>query len=116
MVAACGIAEQTKPYGVADPGVVPPTVTTQTVPRYTDEAIEAGLEGVVILSCIFRRNGRVTDCEIQPPLGYGLDESARREIEENWSFKPGTVNGEPVDVRATIEVSFALKKDSPEPN
>ena len=113
-VAACGEAPRSEPYMLAEPGVAAPVLIAQTVPRYTDEAIQAGHEGVGILSCVIRRNGRVTDCEIQRPVGYGLDESAIREIEENWRFRPGTLDGEPVDVRATVEVNFSLRKDPPD--
>jgi len=41
-------------------------------------------------------------------LGYGLDESAINTIATKWRFKPGSLNGQPVDVQATIEVSFRL--------
>ena len=39
------------------------------------------------------------------PLGFGLDERAQAAIEQ-WKFAPGTRNGRPVKVLATIEVNF----------
>ncbi|MEJ2080474.1 MAG: energy transducer TonB [Acidobacteriota bacterium] len=95
-------------YRTNDPGVELPVPVKQTMPRYTREAIQAKLEGTVVLRCIIRKTGRVTDCEIQQEVGYGLARSARREIEKNWRFRPGTLNGKPVDVWATIESRFNL--------
>ena len=42
-------------------------------------------------------------------LGFGLDEKAIEEIANHWKFRPGTLNGQPVDVWAVIEVSFTLR-------
>ena len=41
-------------------------------------------------------------------LGYGLDESAINTVATKWRFKPGSLNGRPVDVQANIEVTFRL--------
>ena len=40
-------------------------------------------------------------------LGLGLDEMALEAINQ-WRFKPGTRDGQPVPVAATIEVNFRL--------
>jgi periplasmic protein TonB len=37
----------------------------------------------------------------------GLDEKAIEAVEK-WKFKPGLLNGRPVNVQATIEVNFRL--------
>ena len=90
-------------------GVQAPVMVQQTMPRYTREARAARVEGAVVLRCIIRKNGRVTDCETQKGLGYGLDSSAKQEVESNWRFHPGTRRGRPVDVTATFEIHFTLK-------
>ena len=95
-------------YFTGDHGISPPVPIKQTMPRYTREAIKAKLEGTAILRCIIRKTGRVTDCEIQQGLGYGLAAAAVKEIEKNWRFRPGTLNGKPVDVWATMETQFHL--------
>jgi hypothetical protein len=38
------------------------------------------------------------------------DESAINIIANEWLFKPGTLDGKPVNVRANIEISFRLPK------
>jgi len=98
-----------KVYEESDQGVVMPEVLEQTIPRYTEEAISARVEGIVLLECIVRTTGRVTDCRVVRSLGSGLEEVTIREIEDNWRFKPATVEGKPVNLRAKIEVTFNLR-------
>jgi TonB family protein len=90
-------------------GVTNPIPITQTIPSYTDEAIKAKVQGVVLLQAIIRKNGRVTDFKVLRGLGYGLEEKAIEEIATSWKFRPGTLNGRAVDVLATIEVQFNLR-------
>lgn len=90
-------------------GVTNPVVVNQTIPSYTDEAIKAKAQGVVLLQAIIRKDGRVTDFKVLRGLGYGLEEKAIEEIASNWKFLPGRYNGRPVDVLATIEVQFNLR-------
>jgi outer membrane biosynthesis protein TonB len=40
-------------------------------------------------------------------MGYGLDEKAV-ECLEKWEFNPALKDGEPVAVRATVEINFRL--------
>lgn len=40
-------------------------------------------------------------------MGFGLDERAVTAI-ERWRFKPGTREGKPVKIWATVEVNFRL--------
>ncbi|MFZ0426528.1 MAG: energy transducer TonB [Acidobacteriota bacterium] len=90
-------------------GVAAPVIIQQTMPAYTDEAIKAKAQGVVLLLATIRKDGRVTDFQVVRGLGYGLEEKAIEEIAANWRFRPGTKDGRPVDVRATIEVQFNLR-------
>ena len=90
-------------------GVRNPVPIRKTLPSYTDEAIKAKVQGTILLQVVIRRDGSVDSFRILKPLGYGLDEKAIEEIANNWEFRPGTLNGTPVDVRATIEVTFTLR-------
>lgn len=90
-------------------GVSQPQILVQTTPSYTDDAIKAKVQGVVVLQAIIRKNGRADSLKVIRGLGFGLEESAIKEIAANWRFKPGTRNGQPVDVLATIEVIFNLR-------
>jgi len=90
-------------------GVTNPIPIRQTIPSYTDEAIKAKAQGIVLLQAIIRKDGTVTDFKVLRGLGYGLEEKAIEEIATNWKFRPGLLNGRPVDVLATIEVQFNLR-------
>ena len=94
-------------YGVGG-GVKAPTVIFQPLPLYTEDARKARVEGLVLLQAIIRKDGSVDSFKVIRGLGYGLDESAINTIATKWRFKPGTLNGQPVDVQANIEVSFRL--------
>ena len=87
----------------------PPHLITSTLPSYTNEAIRAKVQGIVLLEGIVRANGRIDSIRVVRGLGYGLDESAILEISKNWRFRPGMRSGRPVNVRALIEVRFSLR-------
>ncbi|PYV35642.1 MAG: hypothetical protein DMG22_01750 [Acidobacteria bacterium] len=42
-----------------------------------------------------------------PGLGDGLDQSAIRTV-RNWTFKPATRNGAPIQISAIVYVTFRL--------
>lgn len=89
-------------------GVTNPTPIFMPLPMYTEAARKARVEGIVMLQAVVRKNGTVDSFRVVRGLGYGLDESAINTIATKWRFKPGTLNGQPVDVLANIEVSFRL--------
>jgi TonB family protein len=90
------------------PGVKAPEVLYQPLPAYTDEARAARVAGPVLIQAIIRKDATVDSFKILRGLGYGLDESAINTIATKWRFRPGTFNGEPVDVQVNIEVFFRL--------
>lgn len=90
-------------------GVSQPQILFRTIPKYTDDAIKAKVQGVVLLQAVIRKNGRADSFKVIRALGYGLEESAIQEIASKWRFKPGTKDGREVDVLATIEVTFNLR-------
>jgi TonB family protein len=106
--AANPLSSGDKIYRMADYPIVPPVCVYQPLPGYTDEARAAKVEGTMLLQAVIRKNGQVTDIKVLQGLGYGLDESAIDTITHRWKFEPGTLNGQPVDVQANIEVSFRL--------
>ncbi len=96
-------------YEYGTPGIVDPQILVQTTPAYTDEAIKAKVQGVVLLQATIRKNGRVDSPVVLRGLGYGLEEKAIKEIVANWRFRPAMLNGRAVDLQATIEVTFNLR-------
>jgi protein TonB len=89
-------------------GVHPPVALKQPLPMYTEDARKARVEGIVRIQAIVRQDGSVDSFRVLRGLGHGLDESAIHTIATEWRFRPGTSNGQPVDVQCEIEVSFRL--------
>ena len=85
-----------------------PRLLTKVEPEYTDEASEVKIEGTVVLSVEVHPDGRPYNIRVERSLDRGLDYNAIKAVEQ-WTFEPGTKNGEPVTVAATIEVNFKVR-------
>ena len=92
------------------PGVTTPVVITQVKPEYTPEAMRAKVQGLVMVECVVLSDGTVGNARIIRSLDpvFGLDEQAIAAAKK-WRFKPGLMNGRPVPVIVTIELSFTLR-------
>jgi TonB family protein len=88
-------------------GVTPPRLLRKVVPKYSGEARANHIQGTVVLQIVVSAKGRATDIKVLSPLGFGLDEQAEAAVAK-WEFSPGTKDGHPVNVSATIEVNFRL--------
>ncbi len=80
----------------------------QPLPAYTQQARAYRVQGMILLTCIILEDGSVTNCRVDRPLGYGLDESALLTIQNRWKFSPATLGGQNVPVDAKIEVTMRL--------
>ena len=86
-----------------------PVVVTSVDAKYTDEALSAGISGIVQLECIIRKNGTVSVTRVVKGLGAGLDENASAALQQ-WRFHPAMRNGKAVDVRVVIDIEFTARK------
>jgi len=89
------------------PKVSPPSLLHKVEPDYTMEARVALHQGTVVLAVVVAADGIARDIRVIRNLGFGLDEKAIEAVEQ-WRFRPGQKEGEPVPVQATIEVNFRL--------
>lgn len=80
---------------------------SRPAPEYSDEAKRKGVRGVVVLKCIFRSNGTVTDIKVIAGLPYGLTESAI-EAAKKIKFVPATKDGHNVSMWMQLEYNFNL--------
>jgi protein TonB len=88
-------------------GVSAPKVLLKVDPEYSEDARKAKYQGTVLLSVVVDEHGIVRDIRVLRPLGLGLDQKAVEAVVQ-WKFRPGTKDGKPVAVQATIEVNFRL--------
>lgn len=88
-----------------------PNIRGMYLPFYTAKAREKKIEGKVVLSALFTREGKIKDLAVEQKLGSGLDESAL-EAARKLTFEPPVVDGQPVDVYAHIVYLFTLTHTS----
>jgi TonB family protein len=88
-------------------GLSQPAVIFKLDPEYSEEARKAKLSGSVMFSVIVDTEGRARDIRVVKGLGMGLDEEAIVAVYQ-WRFRSGMKDGQPVNVRARIQVNFRL--------
>jgi TonB family protein len=93
-----------------DTGIVPPQVVREVKPQYAADAMRAGVQGAVELEFVVLADGTVGDVRVTRSVHAGLDEEAVRAVKQ-WTFKPGTKDGEPVAVQVNAELTFTLRRD-----
>jgi TonB family protein len=76
-------------------------------PDYTEAARKAKFQGIVVLTIVVDKTGRVARMRLDKTLGFGLDEKALQVLSV-WRFSPTTRNGQPVAVQTPAEFSFNL--------
>lgn len=104
--------QQGEPYRLG-PGIQAPVPTRSVQPKYTPEALQAKVEGVVELGLVILPDGTVTDVRVTKSLDttYGLDQQAI-DAAKQWLFRPGTKDGRAVPVIVTVIMEFRLSDRS----
>jgi TonB family protein len=106
-----GAAAQDAPkvYRKGD-GITLPRLVHDVKPKYTPGAMDAKIQGTVMLEAVVLEDGTVGDVEVVRSLDtvYGLDDESVKAVKQ-WQFEPGKKDGKPVAVRCEVEMSFTLK-------
>ncbi|HSS19023.1 MAG TPA: energy transducer TonB [Pyrinomonadaceae bacterium] len=82
-------------------------VIAKPEPTYTESARKFGVEGTVVIRCVFSSSGEISDLQVVKRLPHGLTEkalSAAREIK----FIPATKDGRAVTMYIQLEYNFNL--------
>jgi TonB family protein len=85
----------------------PPDPLHKVDPKYIADAVLERVEGIVRLSAVIRKDGRVESVELLKHLDDRLDKSAEEALGK-WQFQPALRDGTPVDVDAVFEIPFRL--------
>jgi TonB family protein len=104
-------AEPVRPqvYKPGEEGVKTPVLVRDVKPQYTADAKARGVQGTVEVSAIVKADGTVDeDVRVIRSLDTDLDQQAIIATRQ-WTFKPGTKDGKPVDVQVNIELTFTLR-------
>jgi TonB family protein len=77
-------------------------------PKYPEEAKKARIEGKVVLRAIISKDGMVENLQVVSGPKE-LQESSLDAVRQ-WIYKPFLLNGDPVEVKTTINVTYSLAK------
>jgi len=83
-----------------------PVILRDAQPIYPQSAINAGVEGTVVVTIVVDKNGMVTDATVFssiPQLDNAALQAARGKV-----YSPGQVAGSPVITRMNIPISFVI--------
>ena len=83
-------------------------------PAYPALARQAHISGVVHLHAFIGKDGAVQSLTVIPPA-HPLLAPAAVEAVRQWRYKPTILNGQPVEVETTIDVSFFLDGQPTDP-
>ena len=76
--------------------------------KYPKEAAQAGISGKVFVEFYVDKNGAVTDAKVIKGIGSGCDEEALRVVRSMPDWEPGQKDGEPVNVKMVLPITFQL--------
>jgi len=97
------------PPKIVDVGQIEaPRVLERVRPAYTRAAIDARIQGAVIVELVIGEQGAVENVRVLRGLPLGLTESAVAAV-RRWRFEPSTLDGRPVKVRYRLTVHFELR-------
>ncbi|MDX6443313.1 MAG: hypothetical protein QOH71_387 [Blastocatellia bacterium] len=83
------------------------SVKKKPEPSYTDYARNHGVQGTVVLRCIFSSTGQVTNIHVVKGLPDGLTERAI-DAAKRIKFKPAMKDGQPVSMWMELQYNFHL--------
>ncbi len=84
-----------------------PRLINEVQADYPDAAIDARIEGSVVLRLHLDALGVVTRVELVEGLGYGLDEAAIAAANK-FEFEPAEIDGQPAPVVFSFAINFSL--------
>lgn len=101
-----GSGPEVLPFGegmsrpVPDPGNRPP--------QYSREALEARIEGLMLVKCTITTEGELTNCRVIKPLPH-MDKAVLEALSK-WRFKPVTFQGRAIAVDYVIPVRLVIPR------
>ena len=105
---AAGAAADAQVYSMRDKGVVSPVLVLEVKPKYTEDAMRRKVQGTVEVTAVVRETGVPDTITVIRSLDPDLDQQAINAAEQ-WRFRPGTRDGQPVAVKVNIELTFTLR-------
>ena len=91
-------------------GIVLPELVTRIEPAYPKDAMQARVEGDVVLRVVVREDGTVGAVTVLKAIpGWpSIDRNAFLALQQ-WTFRPAVKDGHPVNVYHTVKLEFRLR-------
>ena len=80
--------------------------------KYPEEAYKNGIQGRVIVTFTVNKDGSISEAKVVKSVDPQLDEEALRVAYSMPNWNPGMQNGEPVNVKYTVPITFKLQGDA----
>lgn len=77
-------------------------------PKYPDDAKKAHVKGKVLLDVLIGKDGTVKEARVVS--GPEMLRQSSIDAVKQWTYKPYLLNGDPVEVKTTITVTYSLGK------
>lgn len=77
--------------------------------KYPQMASDAGISGVVYVTFVVGKDGKITDVKVLRGIGGGCDEEAVRVVKSMPAWKPGKQRGKAVTVQYNLPIRFTLR-------
>lgn len=87
--------------------VLKPVIVHRVEPLYPPLAVKMRLQGIAVVECIIDRYGNVQSVKTIHAT-HDLFRSAAEDAVARWKFRPGTLNGQAIDVIFNLTVQFKL--------
>jgi len=87
-------------------GVAAGMLVYQLKPQYPELAMQARIQGTVVLQAVIGKDGTVRDLRLIS--GHPMLAPAAIEAVKRWRYRPYLLNNEPVEVDTQINVNFTL--------
>ncbi|MEZ4737873.1 MAG: energy transducer TonB [Flavobacteriales bacterium] len=72
-------------------------------------AQDASISGVVYVTFVVGKDGKIGDAKVLRGIGGGCDEEALRVVRSMPAWKPGKQRGKPVTVQYNLPIHFTLR-------
>ena len=76
--------------------------------HYPQAAVQAGIEGRVMVRFVVETDGSINDCTVFESLSKECDEEALRVVKGMPKWKPGYKDGQPVSVGFFLPIRFKI--------
>ena len=80
----------------------------RAAPVYPRDALRQGIQGTVRLRAIIDKQGAVRDLRLLQGI-CSLSKAAIDAVKQ-WRYTPTTLNGQPVEIDTTIDVTFSVNR------